>query len=134
QTVVPPLSVVLRQSTDVLAIDNPIVADALRFIREHADSLIDVHNVLERVAVSRRALERLFRKTLGTSVAQEIRGAHVRRARDLIASTELGMEQIARLSGFSGYDHLWMTFRKAMSVTPVEYRQRLRFPPLPPKC
>ena len=79
-------------------------------------------------AASRRAVERLFRNTLGRSPAEEIRQAHLRRARDLITTTELGMEDVARLSGFSGYKHLWMTFRTALGMTPVAYRERLRFP------
>jgi LacI family transcriptional regulator len=127
-TAVPPLNVVVRQSSDTLAVDNPLVAKALHFIREHTGSPIGVPDVLKAVPTSRRSLERMFRTTLGRSLAEEVRQAHLRRARELIATTELGMEAVARRSGFSGYKHLWMTFRKAMGLTPREYRERLRFP------
>jgi len=131
-TSVPPLKVVVRQSSDILAIGNPVVAAALHFIREHADQIIGIDDVLTTVPVSRRALERLFRKMLGCSLASEIRRVHVRRALDLIATTELGTEAVARMSGFSGYKHMWSTVRKATGLTPVEYRRSLRFP-LPSK-
>ena len=123
---IPPLNVIVRKSTDSLAIDKPILAKAIRYIREHAHNSIAVAEVLKAVALHRRALERLFRKNLGCSIAQEIRTTHLRLAQDLIATSELSMAEVARLSGFSGYKDLWNVFRKTMGLTPVEYRERLR--------
>ena len=60
--VVPPLGITTRQSTDVLAIDDPDVAAAVRYIREHACRGAGVEDVLEHVPVSRSILERRFRK------------------------------------------------------------------------
>jgi LacI family transcriptional regulator len=130
-TSVPPLKIVVRQSSDILAIGDPVMAAALHYIREHADQVIGIDDVLTTVPVSRRTLERLFRKTLGCSLASEIRRVHVRRALDLIAATELSTEDVARMSGFSGYKHMWSAVRKATGLTPVEYRHSLRFPLLP---
>ena len=49
-----PLGVQIRQSTDVLALPDPAVASAVRFIREHACTGIDVNAVLRHTRVSRR--------------------------------------------------------------------------------
>ena len=53
---VPPLGVITRQSTDILAVDDPEVAAAVRFIREHGFDHIQVQDVLQAVPVARRAI------------------------------------------------------------------------------
>jgi len=60
--VVDPLGVRCRQSTDLLAIEDPEISKAVRFIREHACEGIRVDDVLEEVALSRRSLEKRFRQ------------------------------------------------------------------------
>src|SRR5205814_5994714 len=62
--VVDPLGVKTRQSTDLLAIEDPEVANAVRFIREHACEGIHVDDVLEQVALSSMALEKCCYKAL----------------------------------------------------------------------
>jgi LacI family transcriptional regulator len=122
RTVVPPLGVVTRQSSDAVAVADRTVADALRFIREHTDRPIGIGEVLEVVPVSRRALERSFRKALGRSPAEEIRQAHLRRAQDLLATTTLSMAEVAQLSGFTGSKHLSVVFRQFTGLTPTNFR------------
>src|SRR6185312_9188625 len=58
RVVLPPLGVVARQSTSVLAIKDKDLVDALRFIREHACDPCSVHDVVQATAVNRRWLER----------------------------------------------------------------------------
>src|SRR4029077_18917384 len=60
----PPVRLVARQSSDVVALDDADVAAALRVIRAHAHVPLRVADVLREVPVSRRALERRFRKAL----------------------------------------------------------------------
>jgi AraC family L-rhamnose operon transcriptional activator RhaR len=78
--------------------------------------------------VSRRALERAFRRVLGRSLNTEIRQAHLGQSKDLLASTELGMRDVARLSGFSGFKDLATVFRQLTGMTPTAYREQFRFP------
>jgi hypothetical protein len=66
----PPLGVVQRQSTDVLAVNDPDIAEAIRFIREHACEPCSVPDVLKHVPVGRRWLERQFASTLGPNPAR----------------------------------------------------------------
>jgi hypothetical protein len=51
------LGIITRQSTDVLAINDREISQAVRFIREHASDRIGVSDVLEAVPLSRRILE-----------------------------------------------------------------------------
>ncbi|MGI9456255.1 MAG: XylR family transcriptional regulator, partial [Aeoliella sp.] len=62
---VEPHGVVSRQSTDVLAIDDPTIVQALRYIQLHAHHGIGVDDILREVPISRRSLEMQFRSYLG---------------------------------------------------------------------
>ena len=70
---VEPLHVVTRRSTDIVALDDPVVASALHFIHDHAGRPIGVDDVVERVLISRRALEIRFKKVTGRTLLAELR-------------------------------------------------------------
>src|SRR6267143_1116768 len=82
--VIDPLSIVTRQSTDVLAIDDPKVAKAMTFIREHASESIKVPHVVSAVAISRSGLETRFAAALGYTIRTAIRNTQLERARRLV--------------------------------------------------
>lgn len=123
---VPPLGVVARASSDVLALPDVDVSSAVRFIREHAASDITVDDVLAEVPLSRRPLEKRFRKVLGRSILTEIHRVRVERAAQLLVSTDLPMPAVAKASGFATYTRLGIVFRKINGCSPTEYRQRFR--------
>lgn len=123
EILIPPAGVVTRQSTDTLAIDDPEVGDALRFIRENACEGIRVADVLRHVPISRSLLERRFRQTIGRSPHAEIRLVQVRRAAQLLAESDLPIERIAQLSGFSYAEYLSFFFKRATGQAPRDYRR-----------
>lgn len=122
-TMIPPLGVATRQSTDVLAIDDPQIAAAVRFIREHACRGVTVAEVLRQLPQSRTILERKFRKFLGRSPQAEIRHVQIKRAKQLLAETELKLERIAQLTGFQHPEYLSVVFKRETGITPGEFRR-----------
>ncbi len=121
-----PVEVVTRQSTDVLAVSNPELAAAIRFIRDNANQPIDVSDILEQIPISRRTLEMECRRVLGRSPFEEIRRSHVERARQLLVRTDLQMPEVARRSGLVHASKLSSVFRREVGLTPTEYRRRYR--------
>jgi LacI family transcriptional regulator len=65
--------VVARQSTDILAVEDRIVAEAIRFVRQHSTEAIQVDDVVNHVAMSRRNLELRFHRALSRSIYSEIK-------------------------------------------------------------
>ncbi len=120
----PPISVVTRQSTDTLAIDDPTVAAALSFITEHSAETIGVKNVAENVGMGRRVLERKFQSLLDRTVLQEIRRVRVEHAKELLANTDLSMPIVAQRSGFSSPQRLAFVFRELTGMAPTAYRSQ----------
>ena len=129
EILVKPTTVVARRSTDVLALSDPKVATALRFIQDNAGRPIGVNEVLRGLRISRRALELRFRRAVGRSLREEIERAHVTRARQLLAETELPIEKVAGASGFASSSYLNKVFRRQNGMTPSQYRSRVRQSP-----
>ncbi len=125
-TLVPPSRVVVRRSSDVLAIEDASVAQAVRFIRDHADEGLRVEDVLDHLEVSRRSLELRFRKTLSRTPAEEIRRARVERAKVMLTETELRIGQISDRLAFGNPKVFVTVFRRETGMTPSEYRRQYR--------
>lgn len=121
-----PVGVTARQSTDVLAIDDPQVAAAVRYIREHACQGATVPDVLNHVPLSRTVLERQFRKYLGRSPQAEIRAVQLKRVRVLLAETDLRLARIAELAGFEHPEYLSVVFKRETGQTPGQYRRQVK--------
>ena len=119
-----PGHVVTRQSTDIVAIDDPEVAAALVYIREHASQRIRVSDVVRELSLARRDLERRFRNRLGRTPLQEIHRVQIEAAKQHLADSDLPMSTVARLSGFSTPQRLAAVFRQATGLSPLTYRRQ----------
>ncbi|MEN9403319.1 MAG: Xylose operon regulatory protein [Verrucomicrobiota bacterium] len=125
ETLVRPLKIVARQSTDRFAVDDEMVATALDFMREHRGNTIYVTEVARAAGVTRRVLELRFREVLGTSVYAEAQRLHFEHALTLMAEPALSLSEIAYASGFGSLSAFSSAFRRQHGTTPTEYRQRL---------
>jgi LacI family transcriptional regulator len=121
-----PVGVVTRQSTNLLAISDPDVLAAVRYMREHLHERVNVDRVLERVPINRRYLERKFKKHLGLSPLQQIRQLRLQKAKELLSGSDFSIPAIAKRSGFPNGERLAQVFRAALGVTPTEYRRQFR--------
>lgn len=119
-----PIGVSTRQSTDVLAIRDPNIAAAVRFIRDHCCEGINVKDLLNRVAMSRRVFESRFQSIVGRSPHQEIIRRRIDRVRQLLVETDLTLSQIALRTGFQNQEYMSVAFRRSMGVPPGTYRRK----------
>lgn len=117
-----PVGVQTRQSSDVLAIDDPAVASALRFIRERAFHGCSMKDVLRHASMSRSLLERKFRQYLGHSPQAEIRSVQLKRVRQLLAESDLALTEIAALAGYAHPEYMSVVFKRETGQTPGQFR------------
>jgi LacI family transcriptional regulator len=120
---VEPLGVVTRQSTDVQAHADPVVAQAVRAIREGACRGIQVDRIARDLGVSRSTLDRRFAAALGRSPHDEITRIQLQRAMDLLANTSLKTLAVAESAGFKHPEYMGAVFRRKLGMTPGEYRK-----------
>lgn len=123
---VQPETVVERQSTDTLAIEDADVAQAIRFVRQHACEGLDVGQLADAVGLSRRTLEQRFRKTIRRTPKQEIMRVQMDRAQKLLAETDMSVEMVCRRSGLGAFKYFARFFRRLTGLSPSEYRSRRR--------
>jgi LacI family transcriptional regulator len=120
---VQPIGVVTRQSTDTLAVDDPKIAGALRYIRQHACEDIHVDDVLAQFPMARRALEQRMKALVGRTPHEEIRRVQLHRARELLCGSGLTLAEIAERCGFKHTEYLTVAFKRDCGLSPNEYRK-----------
>ncbi len=121
---VQPKEVVRRDSTDIIAVEEPHVAAAARYIREHLQEDFSIDELKKITGISRRGFERLFKDSLGCTPLQYINRARVGLAKELLVDpAQLPMKQISRACGFSGTQHFRLVFQRIAGMSPADYRQ-----------
>lgn len=120
-----PVGVVARRSSDALAIEDPLVATAVRWIRSNAARRLTVPMVAGAVGGGRQRLERRFRRVLDRTVQDEIRRAHIDKAKELLAATQAGLPEVAAHSGFTNASMLSVAFQRELGMPPGAYRRRV---------
>lgn len=126
KTLVRPRGVIPRQSTDIVAADDPETAEALRFIRENACQGIQADDVARHLSVSRSTLDRHLRQVVGRSTTAVIAYTRLAEVKHYLTSTDLGLRAIASRTGFCSLHHLSNAFRDRFGVSPGRYRQEMR--------
>lgn len=126
EILVEPIGVVTRQSSDVSAVEDPDIAAAMRYIRDHATEGCTVQDVLGHAAMGRSCLERRFRKYLGRSPQAEINLVRIKRIKQLLADTELSLNRIAELVGFEHPEYMSVVFKRETGQTPGQYRREVQ--------
>lgn len=121
---VPPTGVVVRRSSEVMAIEDPLVAQAMQYIRKNAAQGINVDDLLQYIAVSRSALQRRFQMAIKKSIHEAILDERLRVVKSLLAETTLTRDQIAERSGFEHPEYLSMVFKRKIGMTMSLYRRK----------
>ena len=122
--VVPPRTLVIRQSSDITAIEDPAISQALRIIRENACNGLQVSDVAEHVPISRSMLQRRFQAVVGRSMHDEIVHMQLRKAQELLKSTKLPIRAVAQKSGFNHQEYMGAVFKSHIGMTPGQFRRQ----------
>jgi LacI family transcriptional regulator len=120
-----PLGVVTRRSTDILAVEDRLVAKTITYIQSAASRGIRVRDVVNSLGISRSTLETRFKTATGETINTAIRRSQLRRVQRMIAETNLAMKEIAAVTGFKSVQHMTTAFGKAFGRTPAKYRKAM---------
>ncbi len=129
ETLIPPKGIIVRASSDELVINDRLVANAVRLIREDANKGLNVDNLCQRLNVSRSTLDRRMKSALNRSPKEEISRIRFREVERLLIETDLTMETIAELTGFTHSHYLQAAFKQIYGETPGGFRTRLSSSP-----
>lgn len=125
---VAPASVIERNSTAFIVTSDPYVINALAYIHANVHAVMDVKRIADSIGLSCSTLQRKFRSTCGTTVHATILAVRIRRATQLLVTTDLPLKVIARRSGFRYPQYMTNVFTRSLGVTPALVRQRKAAP------
>ncbi|GGT09921.1 GlxA family transcriptional regulator [Nonomuraea spiralis] len=92
----------------------------------HLEAPLDLAVLAAHARMSVRTFTRRFREETGMSPAKWLSGHRVRHARRLLETTDLGVEEVARRSGFGTAVSLRQHLHAAVGVAPLAYRHTFR--------
>ncbi|MHC4912488.1 MAG: DNA-binding transcriptional regulator [Planctomycetota bacterium] len=119
-----PSHVVTRHSTDILAIRDGDVIDALQYIRANTLKSVQVSDVVKHVCMTRQTLNKKFQKTLGRSIHSEITRLRINIARKLLIETNMSVSDISYKMNFSDIKSLSRLFKKETGLSPLQFRRK----------
>jgi LacI family transcriptional regulator len=126
---VEPGGVLRRDSVINKSVEDPLVEEAVRLIRENGTGDYDIADLLQSVSVSRRSLELRFQRALGHGPGAELRRIRLLEAQRLLSETDMQVKEVAWRSGLKNPEQLQRLIREATSLSPSQYRQAYRRQP-----
>ena len=102
---------------------NPHLIGALQFMSEHLEEPLDIADLAVRLDISRRQLERLFKRYVGLSPNQVYFDLRLARAHALLNQTNMAVTEIAAATGFSSRSQLGARFRQKYGKSPQAFRK-----------
>lgn len=123
---IPPGPLVVRASSDMLAIADPVVARAIRLMTDKLADGIDVDRLLDHLPVSMSTLARRFKSALGQTPGQVLRRLRLDRVKHLLITTDRPLVEIASDTGYEHIAHLCRDFKLLHELTPTQYRKAHR--------
>jgi AraC-like DNA-binding protein len=101
----------------------PLVRDCLSYISAHVYDQLTVKTIARALRVSRSHLSRVYKAAMGETICQCVKNEKIAAAQVLLRSTQLPLVRISAYLGFSSQSHFTQIFRKALLVTPRQYRK-----------
>jgi transcriptional regulator GlxA family with amidase domain len=103
------------------------VSDAMRHALEHLDDqALDVARMAAVACLSRRSFDRRFRAAAGCSPLQWLLHQRVLRAQQILSTSDLPIDAVARACGFADGVTMRPHFRRVVGVPPQSYRGSFR--------
>jgi transcriptional regulator GlxA family with amidase domain len=99
---------------------------AEQFLQRELHHEVTVTNLAKHCGTSERSLLRHFRSTYGLSPLAHIQHLRVERAKAMLEATHLSFEEIVERCGYTDVSSFRKLFKRATTLTPVDYRERFR--------
>jgi len=100
------------------------LAPLIEWMSNNLDAPQTVDTLAARAGLTPRTFARRFREQTGTTPLQWLVTARIQRAQELLEESETSIDQTALLAGFDSPVTFRARFRRAVGLTPSEYRRR----------
>jgi len=123
---IPAKCVVVRRSSDILAIKHKGVAKSLRYMWEHSHEPICVKDLVTVSAMSRRGMHKAFLEHIGRTPGQELQRVRIERAKKLLGESSNKIETLAKMCGYQSINSFCIAFKRTTGMSAKRYRDTIR--------
>jgi LacI family transcriptional regulator len=123
---VPPSELIVRGSSDVMAVEDADLRKALRIIQAKGCTDVSAVDIATEVGVPRRLLDRKFQRVFGRTIHDELQRTKVAEAKRLLVETDDKLLVISVRSGFAHAPQLCNVFKSVVGMSPMQFRKTAR--------
>lgn len=124
EVLVPPIDIFVRRSSDITAVNDPLVAGAMHFMRENARKGIKIESVLKHLGVSRTTLQNRFRAYMNRSIHDVLIEMKLSYVKEMLIETPLSIAEISVRCGFLNPEYMSTSLKRYTGWSPARYRQQ----------
>jgi len=97
-----------------------------RFLAENPIAAVRIEDLAALQGVTANALSKRFHRVMGVTLKEFLLTEQMRRAQELLARTDLTVEQLAHRLGHENASYFHRLFRRRCEISPGEYRRKVR--------
>jgi LacI family transcriptional regulator len=120
---IPPAGLMVRRSSDLLAVQHKGLARSLRYMLDHFHEPITVKDVVGAAVMSRSGLHKAFVEHLGCTPGKELHNQRMEKAKRLLRETAHKIDTIAKMCGYQSANTFCIAFRQATHSSPKKFRE-----------
>lgn len=99
------------------------IQNIISYLQEHLTENVHTADLCSLVSLSRSQLSARFKSETGFTITEYMYTLKIKKARDLLASTDKSLLEISTYLGFSSQGYFQNVFRRYTSMTPGDYRK-----------
>ncbi len=103
---------------------NRVIFDIIEIMENNIEEPLSGEDLVRRVKMSSRQLQRLFRETMGVTMTRHYVRLRLRRARELLIQTDMPMRDIATACGFQAMSHFSKSYHREFGYSPNMERKK----------
>ncbi len=100
-----------------------LVEKAIEHMRCNYDKHISLDEIASGIFLSKNYFRQIFKKTTGCSISSFMQELRINEACRLLETTSLSSAAVSYKCGFNDVKFFYLTFKKAMGMTPADYRK-----------
>lgn len=120
------LNIVENASADTEEKIDISISNVVSYIKNNFDKKITIKDILSHTTYSKNHMERLFKEKMHMTMKDYLYSLRLRRAQELLITTDLTLKEIAEATGLSEYRALHYLFTHNIGCTPNEFRTNQR--------
>lgn len=103
---------------------NTLAVKIKNYIHTNISKRIQSSDIAKSLGYSSDYIERIFKKSFGHTITNEIRRTRINYCCQLLIHSTLTVSEIASVGGFSSVEDFCRVFKKERMLTPTEYRRK----------